>query len=147
MSTTPIPPNAPAGPIVAPPKSTGCLKYGLIGCGIATVLLGLVVVVVLGIAVAAIKSTDAYKEARTRATTDRRVIEALGSPVEAGFFVSGNAKVENRAGTAVMTFPISGPKGKATVRAEATLDGEGWHYSILQVERPNAPPINLLDRP
>lgn len=139
-------PNAPMGQVAPAQKSTGCLKYGLIGCGILFVIVAIVVAGVLAVAFGALKSTDAYKQARTRATTDPRVIAALGAPVTAGFFVSGNVKIENRTGTAVINFPISGSKEKANVRAEATLDAEGWHYSVLLVEREHGLPINLLDQ-
>lgn len=139
-------PNVPMGQVVPAQKSTGCLKYSLIGCGILFVILAIVVAGVLAVAFGALKSTDAYKQARMRATTDPRVIAALGAPVTAGFFVWGNLKIQDRTGTARINFRISGSKEKAILRAEATLDAEGWHYSVLQVEREHGLPINLLDQ-
>jgi len=134
------------GQVAPAQKSTGCLKWGLIGCGVVFVIIAIVVAGVLAVALGAIKSTDVYKKARTRATTDPRVIAALGAPVTASFFVIGNVKVEDRTGKAVINFPISGSKEKANVRAEATLDADGWHYSVLLVEREHGLPINLLDQ-
>ncbi len=146
MTVNPVNPNAPLSPVPPRPQSTGCVKYGLIGCGILCAIIAIIVVSVIAVAFGAIKSTDAYKQARTRATTDPRVIAALGAPVKAGFFVMGNVKVENRTGTAIINFPISGSKEKACVRVEATLDAEGWHYSVLQVDREHGPPINLIEQ-
>lgn len=141
-------PNAPAAPVntMAPrqQKSSGCLRYGVIGCSIALAIVAIVVAVIVAVAFGAMKSTDAYKEARQRAVTDPRVAAALGAPVTAGFFVTGKINIVDRTGTAVMNFPISGSKQKATVHAEATLDADGWHYSILRVEPQNGPPIDLL---
>jgi hypothetical protein len=138
-------PNAPINPNAPPQqKSSGCLKYGLIGCCIVLVIVAIIAAVIMAVAFGAIKSTDAYKEARQRAVTDSRVIAALGAPVKAGFFVTGKISIDNRAGTAVMNFPISGSTQKASVHAEATLDAEGWHYSVLRVEPQHGPPIDLL---
>jgi Cytochrome oxidase complex assembly protein 1 len=138
-------PNSPINPIAPPQqKSSGCLKYGLIGCVIVLAIVAIVAAAIMAVAFGAIKSTDAYKEAQHRAVTDPRVLAALGAPVEAGFFVTGKISVVNRTGTAIMNFPISGSRQKASVRAEATLDAEGWHYSVLRVEPQHGPPIDLL---
>jgi len=48
----------------------------------------------------AIKSTEPYKDAFVRAKTNPEVIEALGSPIKEGFFVSGNTNVNGAAGEA-----------------------------------------------
>ena len=145
MTAIPTPPVTPGTPLAPPPpKATGCLKYGAIGCGIALIIVAIVVAAVMAVAFGALKSTDAYKEARRRALTDPNVIAARGAPVTAGFFVTGSVNVSNRTGTAVINFPISGSRQKANVHVEATLDGEGWHYSILRVEPKSGPPINLL---
>ena len=95
----------------------------------------------------AIKSSDVYKQALARAQNDPRVIATLGSPVTAGFFVSGNVHVTGAGGDADVTFPISGPKGKGTVRAVATRDTSGWHYTELTAAPENGSPINLLESP
>jgi len=95
----------------------------------------------------AIKSSDIYKGALSRAQNDPRVIAALGSPIKSGFFLSGNVNVNNTNGTADITFPISGPKGKASVHAVGTRDSGGWHYSELTATPENGAPINLMSSP
>lgn len=132
----------PAGP--PPAKGGGCWKWGAIGCGLAALLAAIFAIAVVTIVFGAIKSTDAYKEARSRAANDPRVIAAIGSPIEAGFFVSGNVNVQSNRGDADISFSVSGPKGKAAVHAVATRDATGWHYSELTAKPQNAAVIDLL---
>jgi hypothetical protein len=81
-----------------------------------------------------IKSSDVYKTSLARAKNDPAVIEALGTPVKEGMFVSGNTHVEGPAGDANISIPISGPKGKGTVYAVATKSAGRWTYTTLEVE-------------
>ncbi len=127
-----------------PPKKSGCLKWALIGClaiiGLGAVGFAALVLIVFG----AIKSTDAYRGARATAERDPRVMAALGSPIEPGWWVSGNVNVDANGGNADFVFPISGPKGKGRVHAIATRDTSGWHYRELVVTPKTGPPIDLL---
>lgn len=144
---TPPPAPAPAGPVAPgtqPPRSSGCLKYALIGCGIIVILIGIFVAVVVAFVFGAIKRTDVYKGALHRVQQDQRVVAVLGSPVEPGFIVTGSVNVNNERGTANFNFPVSGPKGKADVHATATLDENGWHYTNLQVLPNNGANIDVL---
>jgi len=125
-------------------KSSGCLKIFLIGCSVLIVLGVALVAVLVFIVFGAIKKTDAYKVALAKVKSDQRVIAALGEPVEAGFWVSGKMNINNGKGNADFTFPVSGPKGKATVHAIATTEGQGWQYETLDVTPSNGPPINVL---
>jgi Cytochrome oxidase complex assembly protein 1 len=67
---------------------TGCLTILVL----FLVFVGSIVVIVFG----AIKSTDPYRDAFARARMHPVVIEALGSPIKEGFFVSGNTNVQRR---------------------------------------------------
>src|SRR5437764_12200217 len=125
-------------------KSSGCLKIFLIGCSVLIVLGVALVAVLVFIVFGAIKKTDAYKVALAKVKSDPRVIAALGEPVDAGFWVSGKMNINNGKGNADFTFPVSGPKGKATVHAVATTEGQGWQYETLDVTPSNGPPINVL---
>ncbi len=82
----------------------------------------------------AMKSSDAYKEALQRAQTNPAVIEALGTPIKDGLFVSGTTKVENGVGEADLSIPVNGPKGSGTIYALATKSGGNWIYTKLEVE-------------
>ena len=102
--------------------------------------IGIIVAAVFG----AIRSTDAYKDALRTAQQDPRVIAALGSPIKSGLWVTGNVHVDGGTGDADFSFPVSGPKGKGTVYAEATKSAGEWKYSVLKVKVDGGPMIDLL---
>ena len=103
-----------------------CLTPLLLGGGV----LAFFVVVIFG----ALKQTDVYKMAVARAKGDSRVIAALGTPVEEGWYLSGNTNVNGGSGNADLSIPISGPKGKGTIYAVATKSAGEWTYSKLVVK-------------
>jgi hypothetical protein len=105
---------------------TGCLTF--IGLGVAFV--ASIVLLVFG----AMKSSDAYKIALSRAKADQRVAEAIGTPIENGWFVSGSTNVSGGSGKSDLTIPIHGPKGEATIYAVATKSAGQWEYSKLVVK-------------
>ena len=82
----------------------------------------------------ALKQSDAYKLAIARAKADPRVVAALGSPIEEGWYLSGNTNVNGASGNADLSIPISGPKGKGTIYAVATKSAGEWTYSKLEVK-------------
>lgn len=142
MSVNYSPNPAPVAP--APAKSSGCLKWGLIGCGAVVVLIGACAAVLVLFVFGAIKRSDVYREALRRAQSDPAVTAALGTPIEAGLLVTGSVNLDTGGGHANIDFPVSGPKGKASVHAVATLAGAKWEYSELTVIPANGPVINLL---
>ncbi|HXH41159.1 MAG TPA: cytochrome c oxidase assembly factor Coa1 family protein [Thermoanaerobaculia bacterium] len=128
-----------------PQKSGGCFKAVAIGCSIILVL-GLaailaIVVFVFGV----IKRSDVYREAFTRSSNDPRVIAALGTPIEKGWWVKGNVNIDSNGGTANIDFPISGPKGKALVHAAATRESDAWKYSAITVKPDAGAEIDVLN--
>jgi hypothetical protein len=80
------------------------------------------------------KSSDAYKVAVERAQNDANVIQAIGEPMEEGFFAGGNISTSGSSGNADMTIPLSGPKGDATIYFVAEKVAGQWQYSDLVVE-------------
>jgi hypothetical protein len=100
--------------------------------------------------VGALKSSDAYAGALARTRSAPAVIAALGTPIEAGYFVTGTIHVSGPTGLAELAIPISGPQGRATIYVEAAKRLGEWHFDhlIVQVERtgarldlaPNPPP-------
>jgi hypothetical protein len=92
------------------------------------------VLVVISIVFGALKSSDAYKVALAKAKADPRVVNALGSPIEDGFFVSGKTNVTGSSGLADLTIPISGPRGKGTIYFVASKFAGEWTFSKLIVE-------------
>ena len=104
----------------------GCLTFValIVGC------VALLVVVVFG----AMKSSDVYKEAVSRAKSNAEVAEALGSPLKEGWFLSGKTSVDGASGEADIAIPISGPKGSGTIYAVAEKSAGKWVYTTLQLE-------------
>ncbi|MBS1809578.1 MAG: hypothetical protein JST84_15570 [Acidobacteria bacterium] len=105
---------------------TGCLTMVLACGGFIT----LIFTFVLG----ALKSSDVYKESIAKARTNPQVTAALGTPIEPGFWVSGNISVENSSGNAEMTIPISGPNGSGTIYVTGTKSAGKWNYSTMVCE-------------
>jgi len=108
-----------------------------LGCFSIALLFVLFVGSVVVIVFSAVKSTDVYKDALTRAKSHPAVIEALGSPVTEGFLVSGNTNVNGASGEANLAIPVSGPKGKGTIYVAAKKSLGRWEYSGLVLEIAN----------
>jgi hypothetical protein len=89
-----------------------------------------IVLVVFGF----IRSSEVYQYALERALTNQGVIEALGEPVEPGWYVTGSIDVEAGGGSADISIPIAGPRGDATVLVVATRRAGRWEYDVLEVE-------------
>ena len=105
---------------------TGCLTIVVL----FVAFVGSIVIIVFS----SIKSTDPYKDAFAKAKMHPAVIEALGSPIKEGFFVSGNTNVNGAAGEANLAIPVSGSKGKGTIYVKAEKSLGRWSYSDLVVE-------------
>jgi cytochrome oxidase complex assembly protein 1 len=105
-----------------------------LGCFSVALLFLAFVGSILMVVFTAMKSTDVYKDALARAKTDPAVIEALGSPINDGFLLSGNTNVNGASGESNLAIPISGPKGKGTIYVSANKSLGRWTYSGLVVE-------------
>lgn len=139
-----MPPQPPR--MQSPPPSasggSGCLKGALIGCGVL-LLLGVAGVAALVFFVfGAIKSSYVYSEAVRRAQSNPQVMARLGTPMETGWWVSGNVNIHNDSGHAQITIPIHGPKARATIHADAVEESNNWKFTRLVVEG-GGPPIDL----
>jgi len=93
------------------------------GCFTILILFAAFITLIVMIVFSAMKSSDVYKDALKRAKAEPAVIEALGSPIKDGMFVSGSTKVNGASGEANLAIPIYGPKGEGTlyVVAEKSL--------------------------
>jgi hypothetical protein len=97
-------------------------------------VVGLAELVVFFLIIAgSMKTMGPFQEALERVRADAAVVEALGTPIEDGFFVAGKVRVHNDTGSANIQFPVSGPKGRATVVVVATRSDKIWRISRLEV--------------
>lgn len=117
-----------------------------VGCLVPIVVLGAFVALILSLVFGLIKSSDVYQDALELARAEPAVQEALGSPIEAGFFVTGNISVSGNSGQANLSVPLSGPEGEATLYVVASKSAGQWTFSTLvfEVEETGAR-IDLLD--
>ncbi len=116
----------------------GCLTM----IGLVLTLLAVIVVIVFG----AMKSSDVYKDGLARAQNHPAVIEALGTPIDDGLFMSGKTEVSGSSGEADISVPISGPKAKGTLYIVAKKSAGEWSYEQLVVElAKDGKRINLLE--
>ncbi len=77
-----------------------------------------------------------------RATLGRCAI----TPIDEGFFVSGEIHLTNQGGYANLSIPISGPDGDATIYVEAEKSGNDWSFRALEVVvRDTGQWIHLMD--
>ncbi len=98
------------------------------------------------IAFSAFKYSGVYVESLTRAHASLAVVQALGEPIEEGFFVFGSIHVNGPSGEADIAIPISGPKGSGTIYAVATKSAGIWHFELLEVDiKSSEDRIDLLD--
>ncbi|MFT3870183.1 MAG: cytochrome c oxidase assembly factor Coa1 family protein [Nibricoccus sp.] len=80
------------------------------------------------------KKSDAYSGALVRVKESPAVIDQLGTPISAGWFVTGNIHVSGSSGQAELAIPVSGPKAKATVYVEAQKRLGQWQFDGLVVQ-------------
>jgi hypothetical protein len=104
------------------------------GCLSALLLFGGFIALILSIVTGSMKSSDAYRQAMDRAKASPAVREALGNPISEGLFVSGSMSVNGPRGTASLSIPVSGPRGKGRIYAEAEKAVGQWTFSHLVFE-------------
>ena len=94
-------------------------------------------------------SSDAYRLAVERAVDHPAAIEALGEPVEPGWFVGGSVEVTGPTGDAELSIPMKGPRGEGTLFVVAHKSAGEWSFERLELEtdggridllEPEAPP-------
>jgi hypothetical protein len=109
------------------------------------VLLGTFVSVVFTVVELSFRKSDVYQEALARAERNPLVASRIGTPLQVSRVAEGALNVSGSTGTAHMTIPINGPRGKATIHLEAQKAGRIWEFRILQVRFDDrSEPVNLL---
>lgn len=133
---TPPAPVAPTGPPVVRKNWWGRNWKWFVptGCLTLIVVVGGCIAGVLGLAFSLIKSSDTYKDALAATKASVVVQEALGTPIEAGWLVTGNIHVSGTSGNADLSIPISGPKDEAVIYAIAVKSAGKWKFTTLKVQ-------------
>ena len=114
----------------------GCAGVLVLCCG----FFGVIYTLVSG----TMRQSEPYRDALGAARDNVEVIEALGEPIEAGFFVTGSINSSGGVGSANLSIPISGPKGSATIYVVAEKYAGTWEYQTMVVDT-GADRIDLID--
>lgn len=116
-----------------------------VGCLILFLLVGGFVAILFTVIFTSFHSSDAYNQAMARAAADPQVRAQLGEPIEPGWIITGQLKVNGSAGSADFSIPVSGPRGKGTIRVGAVKSEGVWRFTTLEVDVEGAnAPIDLL---
>lgn len=117
-----------------------------LGCLVAIVVIVVFFGGIFFIAFSALKYSGIYVESLKQAHASPAVLQALGEPIEEGFFVFGSIHVNGPSGEADIAIPISGPKGAGTIYAVGTKSAGIWHFELLEVDIEGSEGrIDLLD--
>lgn len=93
----------------------------------------------------AMRSSDVYTIAMQRMRDHPQVVEALGTPIEPGWYLTGELSVSGASGDASLQIPIAGSKREGGLYIEAEKSAGRWVYSTLVVNIDGRDaPIDLL---
>ena len=128
------------------PKETNFWLWLGCGCALLAAIAVTIVLVIVFAVFAAIRSSEPYSDGVKRARADARVHEALGTPVEPGWFVGGSIHSENRSGDCDLTIRLKGSRQNGVLRVVGTRDDGRWTYTKMLVTPASGPAIDLLQR-
>ena len=78
------------------------------------------------------RDNDAYRIALGTAQADRRLVADLGRPIEPRWWITGNVNAgADGSGSATLLIPVEGPRGGATVYADASAEHGDWKFTYL----------------
>ena len=118
------------------------------GCGMLVLGFMVIIAAFIFFVFSTISKSDGVDAAVRHATDSEQVRALLGYPVEKKGFVSGSVNVNNGAGSVDVTIPISGPKGKGSLRAVGTkaAGASVWDFTTLRFTSEGASQsLDLLD--
>ena len=99
--------------------------------------------------VGAIKSSEPYQLALRQVQQDKKLIEHIGQPIRDPFVVDslveglGTITTQGEEGRAELTFPVTGPKGSATIGVGAERKQGKWWLRSLTANVAGGHPIRL----
>ena len=111
----------------------GCALGGGCGCllffGITALVIG-IFAIILNIA----KDSEPYQDALAQARRNDQVIQALGEPIEPGWWITGSSETTPTSGFADFAFPISGPDNSGTLYVVALKSAGQWELQRVELE-------------
>lgn len=129
------------------PRILGCI--GLSGC-ISIIALILIIVAFVGgilfLITGSFKSSDVFKRAVAAAQADPAVAAELGSPIQAGWLITGSISEQGISGDADLVIPISGSRKSGTLYASARKGNGVWRFYTLAVHVDGSDRIITLEQ-
>lgn len=123
----------PDGKWIQPPLLSTRARL-LAGAVIASLLLILFAIPLSSQIIQDMKRSDAYKLTMRTAEVSPCVLSALGSPLQPGWMLSGNITESATHGSADLSIPVNGPKGKGTLEVQATKFDGRWKIESLVLD-------------
>jgi hypothetical protein len=77
--------------------------------------------------------SGAYRSALELARHSALATAELGSPIEPGWFTSGNVTFAGNIGDAQLVIPVAGPRNHGTLFVVAHKQGMPWQFNSLQL--------------
>ena len=115
-----------------------------LGCGgLAVVVVGFIAALFFVI-MYSMRSTTPFQDGLARAKADARVVEALGAPIEPGWFMSGKIETSGQSGSCNIDVPLKGSKQDGSVHVVGTREGGRWTYERMIMTPNRGDPIDLL---
>ncbi|MGO1073481.1 cytochrome c oxidase assembly factor Coa1 family protein [Lysobacter sp. CA199] len=108
---------------------TGCLTLVLFGALLLAGLIGLGLKGVSGL----FAGSEPVRHSIELAEADPAVVAALGKPLEAGMMIQGSMQTHNDDGSADLSLPLTGPKGKGKLYLKAERSAGRWTYSLIEI--------------
>jgi hypothetical protein len=115
-----------------------------IGCGVLVVGIVAFLAFIVFVVFASMRSATPYKDGLARAQADPRVLEALGSPIEPGWFMSGSISTSGQSGNCDIDIPLKGSRQKGSLHVVGTREGGRWTYSRMVMTPERGEPIELV---
>ncbi len=119
-------------------RSGGCC-----GCLVFLLTTGLIVGITFFV-FSRIKESDVYQEALAVAQTSEASVQALGEPVEAGWWITGSVETSGTSGFADFAFPVSGPDGSGTLYVVAVKSAGLWELQRVDLDVEGGERVPLL---
>jgi|HubBroStandDraft_5_1064220.scaffolds.fasta_scaffold385579_2 hypothetical protein len=89
--------------------------------------------------------SEVFVQAMARAGEDTQVRSQIGTPLTAGWLISGNLRLNGSSGNADLSIPIVGSRHKGTICAIAVKSAGTWRFKQLLVNvEGQAEKIDLL---
>lgn len=115
-----------------------------VGCLTAILLMVLFVGAVFMLVFGMFRSSEPYQQALEKARQSPALQQALGTPIEPGWLVTGSFSESGPSGTAEFTIAIQGPKGKGTIYVDAEKRAGKWAFRMLRADTESGVQVDLL---